>query len=152
MPDTPTHWHRALILHRRRRFINHLLTYLLTYLLMKCEEEKRETDHKPLTTGRFSFGFSHDNVSIFLYNVINSSVTVAAASSYLTAGINRCVQYVWVSRCALMDQRCTVMPRLHGRLPDVYVYTSDDQWQHVSCSKAASDDDVLTKKMTNGPS
>ena len=24
---------RALILHRRRRFINHLLTYLLTYLL-----------------------------------------------------------------------------------------------------------------------
>ena len=27
-----THSQRALILHRRRRFINHLLTYLLTYL------------------------------------------------------------------------------------------------------------------------
>jgi len=27
-----THSQRALILYRRRRFINHLLTYLLTYL------------------------------------------------------------------------------------------------------------------------
>jgi len=28
-----THSQRALILYRRRRFINHLLTYLLTYYL-----------------------------------------------------------------------------------------------------------------------
>ena len=28
---------RALILYRRRRFINHLLTYLLTYLLVNCK-------------------------------------------------------------------------------------------------------------------
>jgi len=30
-----THSQRALILYRRRRFINHLLTYLLTYLTGK---------------------------------------------------------------------------------------------------------------------
>jgi len=31
-----THSQRAMILYRRRRFINHLLTYLLTYLALRC--------------------------------------------------------------------------------------------------------------------
>jgi len=36
-----THSQRALILYRRRRFINHLLTYLLIYLLKSLVHRQR---------------------------------------------------------------------------------------------------------------
>jgi len=38
-----THSQRALVLYRRRRFINHLLTYLLTYLMLNADVVERRT-------------------------------------------------------------------------------------------------------------
>ena len=42
-----THSQRALILYRRRRFINHLLTYLLTYLIVDKSSQRLQTPPRP---------------------------------------------------------------------------------------------------------